>query len=177
MKKSKIVLGLLVILGLSLASSCRKDPDDVKPTLSTKKLLTRKNWRLVSFTIDTAISARVDVVGYVDSTTVIASLDTTITGDPDLNLFAHMSVCEKDNLLYFTTDFTFKREEGERKCSSLSPQVISTGSWVFEDNETIIAMDLGSKTERKYKITTLELGKMTVFYDESYFRYTMSFTY
>lgn len=56
-------------------------------------------------------------------------------GTQTSELFSILPACNKDNQFTFKADFTLVSDEGPTKCNSTDPQVISTGTWEFYDND------------------------------------------
>lgn len=56
-------------------------------------------------------------------------------GTQTSELFSALPACNKDNQYKFKADFTVVIEEGPSKCNSADPQIISTGTWEFFDND------------------------------------------
>jgi hypothetical protein len=50
--------------------------------------------------------------------------------------FAGLPDCEKDNLLDFMLNYTYKHTEGATKCSPGDPDVIAAGIWDLEQGDT-----------------------------------------
>jgi len=130
MKNTKITtfcLGL-AILGSTLAfTSCKKDKKDPEPepepvVLTNTQKLSNKNFKLTAATIDPGVP-----VG-----------GATIT-----DWYAQMDDCQKDDLLMFSDNGTYKDDEGATKCNTSDPQT-TTGTWVWNTNETIITVTTGT---------------------------------
>ena len=131
MKNTKITtlcLGL-AIMGSTLAfTSCKKDKKDPEPEEPTPVVLTNtqkisnKNFKLTAATIDPGVPTG----------------GTTIT-----DWYAQMDDCEKDDLINFSENGTYKDDEGATKCATSDPQT-TTGTWVWNTNETIITVTTGT---------------------------------
>lgn len=111
----KITL-LFVAVSLIAVSACKKEDDKTTtptpgPTLTKTQMLTAKNWKLTG-----ATSGGVDYYPIIDP-------------------------CDKDDLFIFKTDGTSIVDAGATKCDPTDPQIISTGTWTFIDNETKIYFD------------------------------------
>ena len=66
---------------------------------------------------------------------------TAVSGALTVDVLLQMEACEKDNLLRFKSDKTFTDEEGATKCNATDPQIINTGNWAFNANETKLVLD------------------------------------
>jgi hypothetical protein len=110
----------LVILTVAVTAAFRKDPERSKTPL-----LTSGGWMLISDFMDPAIDIDAD-------------------GHTENELTKALSQCEKDNLMIFRVDNTIAEDEGATKCDPSDPQLVSTGTWKFYDNESkIIIRDSG----------------------------------
>lgn len=102
----KIALPLLVILIVTVFTSCKKDDDTTTPsTPNTFELLTAKTW---------------------------ITTDATLKG---VNVFATLETCYSDNIYYFIVDGTFITDEGATKCNANDEQFIK-GTWELTENNT-----------------------------------------
>lgn len=66
---------------------------------------------------------------------------TAVSGAITVDVLQQMEACEKDNLLRFKSDKTFTDEEGATKCNATDPQIINSGKWAFNANETKLVLD------------------------------------
>jgi hypothetical protein len=138
------LLAVIVVVGVF---SCKKSNDKSKT-----ELLTQAGWR------QTAGEMKAGTAG-------------TWQADPS---FTSMSACDKDNITLFKTDATFEVNEGATKCNAADPQVVYTGTWAFQNNETTISV-LGQSagveqlTEATLVITYSDtIGGTTYYYRETY---------
>jgi hypothetical protein len=140
-------LRLLAIIAVVGFISCKKTSEKSKT-----ELLTQAGWK------QTGGEMKAGAAG-------------TWQADPN---FTSMTACEKDNITVFKTDNTFEANEGATKCSPSDPQVIYTGVWAFQNNETTITV-LGQSagieqlTEQTLVITYSDtIGGTTYYYRETY---------
>lgn len=111
----KITAHVIAVIGMALIMhSCSKENAS---NASKTQLLTQKSWRLTG--------ARSQINGGLWN-------DDFAIGLP----------CVKDNIWTFTTAGTYIVEEGATKCNGTDPQVISSGTWVFTNNETNLVADI-----------------------------------
>ncbi len=104
-----------MLVALTLAfGACKKDDDK-----SNSEQLVDKNWRMVAFTSDPAIN---------------------IGGIQFSDLYAQLDDCDKDDLIIFKSGGAVNNDEGPSKCDPSDPQT-TTGTWVFNTDETILTVD------------------------------------
>ena len=53
-----------------------------------------------------------------------------------VSLYDSLDACDKDNIFTFSTNFTYKQDEGATKCNSTDPQTIESGNWAFTNSES-----------------------------------------
>lgn len=129
----KITLFVLVAVMATLVSSCKKDDDNNSNNPSggssaTKtEMITAKSWKVTGLTV----------------------------GGQDF--YSQMDACDKDDLHTFKTDNTYIYDEGASKCDPSDPQVISTGTWKFTENETKIEYDGETATIKELTSTKMVL--------------------
>ena len=146
MKKVSIVC-FSTVIALIAVLSCNKDTNSL-PT-SNSDYLTSKPWLTVHTWTKPALDSPWSLI------------DTLIP------------VCQRDNLLTFTSDLRFSVNEGTLKCDTTkgSPQVILTGTWSLQNNQSILVVGsaLGSQS---MSIEVLNSSMLQVSYQESsvYFR-------
>jgi hypothetical protein len=109
MRTSKLLLrGTAVVVLFALLNGCKKDDEKSKT-----QLLTEKPW-FVSKAEEKAGTAN-----WVDD-------------------FPNYAACEKDDATLFKSNGQYENNEGATKCSAADPQIISTGTWNFASNETVL---------------------------------------
>jgi hypothetical protein len=111
MKLNKIYLSA-AILSLAALSSCNND-DDVKQ--SNTQLLTSHEWMISK--------AEMSYAGQ--------TIDITSSWIDD---------CEKDNVLTFNTDGSYKENVGANDCSG--DEVNGTGTWAWKSSESILSITI-----------------------------------
>jgi hypothetical protein len=105
--RSTALLTLITAFVLGIGA-CKKD---AAPAAKSKtELLTQSNWKQLKFEEKTGSGA------WIENTTVPA--------------------CEKDNNFIFGTTATYEQNEGATKCVPADPQVVESGTWSFQTNET-----------------------------------------
>lgn len=112
--KSKLILisGILCLFPVILLS-CNKSKD---PEPTQEQLLTDNNgWKLTALTAAYA-------------------------GGRPVDLFYSLYDCQKDNLYLFRATGVYIQDEGATKCGRHNPQVIETGIWTFNDDNTILTL-------------------------------------
>lgn len=122
---------LLVLVAAMVAiSSCKKDEDNSSTpsnNASKKELLTAKKWKATGLTL----------------------------GGTDF--WSQIDACEKDNINTFKTDGVYIQDEGATKCDPSDPQIITTSTWTFIDNDTKLVYDGDTA-----KINELSASKMVL---------------
>lgn len=122
---------LLVLVAAMVAiSSCKKDEDNSSTpsnNASKKELLTAKKWKATGLTLGGA------------------------------DFWSQIEDCEKDNINTFKTDGLYIQDEGATKCDPSDPQVITTSTWTFIDNDTKLVYDGDTA-----KINELSASKMVL---------------
>ena len=159
----KNYLLLLAVAASVSLTSCDKD-DDTVTTKSKTELLTAGAWKGASLTVNPAID-----------------WDGDGTKETDLTQF--VDACSLDDLTIFKADKTYTEEEGASKCTSTDPQVIATGTWAFNGDESAVLLtETGSTTAETYNIAELTANSLK--YTESFtdtanvtYTFTSSFTH
>jgi hypothetical protein len=143
-----IILKLLAVVVVIGVFSCKKES-----AKSRTELLTQAGWRETSAEMKTGASG-------------------TWGADPS---FTSLSACEKDDITLFKTGGVFEVNEGATKCSASDPQLIYTGAWAFQNNETEISIvGQGVASIEVLNETTLVItysdtfGGTTYYYIETY---------
>ncbi len=137
----QLLFTTVILLGLG---ACSKSSDD--PVVKSKtQLLTQATWKFIKF------EEKVGAGGtWVDYTST-------------------MPACEIDNNLIVNTNGTYESNEGASVCTMGDPQIIETGTWVFQNNETELkTTSTGSSTS---DISTIEV------LNESTFTITSSYVF
>ncbi len=122
----------LVVLAAAMVaiSSCKKDENNTSNpsnNASKKELLTAKKWKATGLTL----------------------------GGTDF--WPQIEDCDKDNINTFKTDGVYIEDEGATKCDPSDPQIITTSTWVFIENDTKLVYDGDTA-----KINELSTSKMVL---------------
>ncbi|MBI1228392.1 MAG: hypothetical protein GC192_24370 [Bacteroidetes bacterium] len=113
MKQSKLPFLTLLFSAVLLFNACKKDEK------SKTELLTANCWVATAIIVDPPIS---------------------INGTTISDLYAQSDACDKDDIFCFKSNGTFTNEEGATKCDDADPQVIETGTWTFNQGETVVSV-------------------------------------
>lgn len=112
----------------------------IVPVKTKTQLLTQRNWKIVAI-------EKQDNLGRWRSA-YLAS-------------FSLAPACEKDNCYVFRIKGTYEQNEGVTKCSSTNPQIIKTGTWSFQSNETKILLNItGSPLDGTVSVDQLDENKL-----------------
>lgn len=106
-------ISCIIILGVILLASCKKDKDDSSKT----EILTNGSWKITAIMVDEDGN-----------------------GSYETDEYAIMPSCVKDNYLVFKTGGDLELNEGVSKCDVNDPQTQTT-DWSLSQNETRITID------------------------------------
>lgn len=134
-------------------TACNNDDEDPKTTKTN--LLTSGSWKVSTSTVSPAI----DING--DGTT-----------ETDLTPF--IKACTKDDVTNYKADKTYTEEEGATKCNPNDPQVFTTGTWTFTDNETKLTVTPSGASPTTYSI--MELSGNTLKVSDTFTDSTVTYT-
>ena len=137
---------LFLVLAASIVAftACEKDKDS-EPKSKTS-LLTSESWKMTASVVDPAV----DWDGF----------GTMVT-----NIYSQMPACSKDDIVTFKSNGTYINEEGPSKCDPSDPDVIDTGTWTFNSDETKIIIDDGEGFTMDANILELTSSSMKITYD------------
>jgi len=135
---------LILAAGFAAFTACEKD-NDSEPKSKTS-LLTSDSWKMTTATVDPAI----DWDGF----------GTMVT-----NIFSQMPACSKDDIITFKSNGTYVNEEGPSKCDPSDPDVIDTGTWTFNSDESKIVINDGEGSTMDANIVELTKTTMKITYD------------
>jgi hypothetical protein len=106
----------VLTISVFLLSGCGKDGDDSK---SKTTLLTQSDWKRTSLMI-------------------------TINTNPPYDDHQNSAPCIQDDRFVFRTNGSYEVNEGPTKCNTGDPQVKTTGTWAFTDNESKLTISSSS---------------------------------
>lgn len=119
------ILPLIALAGLITFSSCEKEESDPEPTMSEK--LTGNNWSLSAYNVEPAIDADGD-------------------GTQENNLMPYLGACNLDDFWNFVASGAYTFEEGASKCDPNDPQIIESGTWLWNSDNTRLVINSGGQT-------------------------------
>lgn len=129
---------IYILLCLLPFTACRKNKDD--DMSARTQMLTQNPWKLIKY------EERDD------------------PADPWIDETASYNACELDNLYSFSAVGSVQVTEGLTKCNPADPNLIDSGTWSFQNNETVIRVIMSQGTAD----LTIEI------LDGTTFRYTVS---
>jgi hypothetical protein len=132
---NKNILLLIFLFAELLLLGCKKDE-----LVSKKALLTFNSWKLVNY-------ERREIINEVPGVWVskMESLDT----------------CEKDNITFFSSDGSFRENNGAIKCWVTSPDNYATGSWTMLSNDTQVKISERYNGNNQFTYTYIfDIGKL-----------------
>ncbi|MBL0356502.1 MAG: lipocalin family protein [Chitinophagaceae bacterium] len=148
----KLLPALLIAVGITGFLSCKKTDTEA---LSNTQLLTKKSWKMVALT-------------------------QTLPGGEMQDMFAPVSPCYQDDEFVYQANLVFEANAGAAKCNDTDPQVFSSGTWKFINNETaverIVTSGLGIGTTT-YSVTTLTETTLKLKATDSGIEYNLSFSH
>ena len=109
-----------------ISLSCKKNV-----TKTNAQLLTQENWKLTN-------------------------QRQKIITDSWIDDYSTIQDCRKDNVLQYATDYTYSVDEGITKCSSSDPQIIITGSWYFQNNDSELVVNAATSATQIFRIMKLD---------------------
>jgi len=161
MKKFNTIrkLQLLSILSFIIAFSACKNQN---APLSKTDLLTDKQWKISTFSIDPGfpiMDENLNITGY-----------TT-------DMFTILGMCIKDDTYKFNVNKVVSIDGGALKCDSSEPQTVN-GTWNFNQGETILTMNLdGGSLDQTIVELTADLLKVNYTETDIGKTYTLTITY
>jgi hypothetical protein len=115
--KTFIALALLT----AILGACKKEEKQDNP-VSKAEYLTSGLWLLTAYTLSPAVDFDGD-------------------GDLDTDALALFEPYNKDDLFRFKAEGTIEIDEGPTKALATDPQIKTTTTWAFADNETVLVID------------------------------------
>jgi hypothetical protein len=135
----KNYLLLLAAVFTFALTSCDSKEDDA-PAVKTKvQLLTANKWIITAETVT----------------------DTDSSGTTTTDNYASFQACEKDNTVFFATDFTVTFNEEANVCAG-QPQTTSS-TWTFANNETQIILGSGAPPGDLLELTSSKMVIQSTF--------------
>ncbi|WP_201977905.1 carboxypeptidase-like regulatory domain-containing protein [Hymenobacter rubidus] len=101
--------------------------------LNRALLLTNRNWIITAYTMSPGIS---------------------LGGAYITDLYAQLSLCNKDDFFRFENPNILKNDEGATKCNSTDPQT-TTGTWALNSDQTIVTVAVPGSAPQNYNIVEL----------------------
>ena len=149
--KKHLTFMTIAAIATAMFIGCKKDNSNIVAKSKTQ-LLTEKTWKQVKFE------------------------ERTNTTDPWNDITATYQTCELDDVITFTSAGAFTQTEGATKCSSSDPDLVESGNWSFQSNETIIRFSFGGSTDDA-TIETLDANTLKFSFSDpsvpEYLRVTM----
>ncbi len=135
MKKyfTPLQLAVLLLLGSALLN-CKKDNNN--PAKSKTQLLTQKTWKQVKMEQKSSPS------------------------DPWTDVTAGVAACDLDNIITFNNSAMFTETEGATRCNPADPDLVTVGSWTFQNNETVLRLTVTGSGTVDAQIETLDEGTL-----------------
>lgn len=129
MKKVNIkTLAMFAIAAsLSLTSCDKDDDDDEEPAPTRSELLVSQQWSLIAFNVEPA-------------------LDWDQDGTQENNLIPYVGACTLDDFWLFQANGNYTSEEGASKCNPNDPQIIESGQWLWNSDQTRLILNANSQT-------------------------------
>ena len=134
-------LPMLALLSFVMVSCGDDDDDEDEPAPTRSQLITSQSWSVVSLNVEPAI----DLDG---------------NGTQENNLIPFLQACDLDDFLKLNANGTFTEEEGASKCDPNNPQVIQSGVWIWNSDETRVVLTAGGQST-EYVVTALSSTALT----------------
>lgn len=142
MKTEKIkFLPVACLLSLLVFTGCKDDKEDPPKPKSRTELLTAHQWVRQGWNISPAIDFDGD-------------------GTQENDLWPYVQTCNRDDFYFFTTSLVYTLEEGTTKCDENDPQVIETGTWTWNSDETILTVSPNGFPTAEVPVQELTESKM-----------------
>lgn len=137
MTTSKVKTSLFILLGIGIiTTACKKDEEKKEEPPTKTEMLTGNNWVRTRIEIEPAI-------------------DFDGNGTQENNLTPYFAPCDLDDFMNLKTDKTYIYEEGPSKCDPNDPQVIETGTWTLNSDNTRLVLTAGNGGTTDYIIKAL----------------------
>ena len=150
MKHLKLFFVLAFIICTGLLA-CKKEEN-----LTKTELLSKQSWILRAYT------------------------STRLSDGVVVDAYAPMSDCYKDDQYVYNANMTYEGNAGATKCSAADPQVFSTGSWQFKNNETVlertIVSGIGIGTT-EFEIVSLSTHELSLRLEDGSNRHELRFSH
>ena len=152
----KTVCSYLLFTALGLATLGCGDKKGDSPAPSRTDLLTDRNWITTAFTVSPGLA----IPG-----------GATIT-----DIYAQPPPCDRDDFVRFEKPNVFKRDEGANKCTQSDPQT-TTGTWVFNQDQSIVTVTEQGSSAESYNITELTDTSLKFTFSEAFGTPVINYTY
>ncbi len=140
MQFSKLPMALVLFAALAFFSACKKDEK------SKTELISANCWVFTAITVDPPIEENGVLI---------------------TDVYSQYNQCERDDIFCFKANGIYSLEEGATKCNDSHPQVIETGTWTFNQTESVVNFTSDGFTEEAEIIEIKENSlKFKSLYDE-----------
>lgn len=140
MKKVNIKTLAMFAIAASLSlTSCDKD-DDEEPAPTRSELLVAKQWKMTVLNVEPAL----DIDG---------------NGTQENNLIPYVGACTLDDFWAFQSSGNYTSEEGASKCDPNDPQIIESGQWLWNSDQSRLVMNANSETFEA-RVVSISSGQM-----------------
>lgn len=145
----------IFLLGMLILCSCKKD-EQQQPTPSKTVLLTRGGWVLTAYT------------------------QVRLSDGFSQDAYAPMSSCNRDDVYTFKADLTYEGSVGATKCSQAQPQVFQSGTWRFDDNETVLEREITSGSNiglMRFTVVSISATELKLQLNDGSFNHNVTYSH
>lgn len=142
MKKTLYFPILIALFCASTFTSC-SDDDETPPAPTKTEMLTGKNW---------VVTAAV-----IDPPRFNPQTQTEVS-----NLIPFIAACKLDDFTKYNSNNQYVVEEGASKCSPNDAQIVESGTWAWNTDQTIIIHSPADLNSYEYKVTSLTTSQLVV---------------
>jgi hypothetical protein len=129
----KSLVSILIVFSVVIIS-CKKEK-------TKEEILTNGSWMMIALTTDPPV---------------------IVSGVVITDWYSQLLTCQKDNVITFNQNKTYKIDEGATKCDTAAPQYVS-GNWRFTDNEKVLIFKRMNDSIR-YDILNIEKSMLKMNY-------------